>query len=40
MVSHLGGKARWRGIPKDQRSRIMREVVRVRWTKGKRGEPR
>jgi hypothetical protein len=27
-----GGKARWQGVPKEERSAYMRELVRKRWS--------
>ena len=32
-VAVMGGKARWRGIPKEERASAMREVVAVRWAR-------
>ena len=32
-VATMGGKARWRGIPKEERSQRMRELLRIRWAR-------
>ncbi len=31
-----GGKARWKGVSPDERSRLMRTVIRARWAKVER----
>jgi hypothetical protein len=30
-VAHLGGKARWQGVSKADRSEAMRRAVNTRW---------
>ena len=32
-MAAMGGKARWRGIPKQERVRRMRELLRIRWAR-------
>lgn len=32
-----GGRARWEGVPPEERSRLMREAVLKRWRKAKKG---
>ena len=31
-----GGKARWKGVPPEERSEILRRAVQARWRKAKR----
>jgi len=33
-----GGKARWEGVPPEERSQILRKAVQVRWHR-KRSQP-
>ena len=32
-VAQMGGKARWRGVSKSERSEAMRKAVKARWAK-------
>jgi hypothetical protein len=37
-LASLGGKARWKGIPADERSNIARKAVSARWAKQKQAK--
>jgi hypothetical protein len=37
-LASLGGKARWKGIPAAERSRITSDAVKARWAKQKRAK--
>jgi hypothetical protein len=30
-LGRKGARAKWRGVPKDQRSEMLRQVARARW---------
>lgn len=32
-LGRKGGKARWQGVPKEERSEILRRAVQARWAK-------
>ncbi len=32
-LAQMGGKARWKGVSKDDRSEAMRKAVKARWSK-------
>ncbi len=38
-LGRKGGKARWRGVSKEQRSEILRQTVQTRWRKRKEPAP-
>lgn len=33
-----GGKARWRGVPTEERSELMRRLVETRWQRRKKAK--
>jgi hypothetical protein len=37
-LASLGGKARWKGIPASERSKIARAAVSARWAKQKQAK--
>ncbi len=35
LLGRKGGRARWKGVPAEERSRLCRKAVLVRWRKAK-----
>lgn len=35
-IQSMGGKARWKGVSKKERSRLNRKAILVRWNKRKK----